>query len=183
MEVSEFLRNCREHYPSLPEDDLLSVLRCKMEPAPDGEPDDVNAEFREALCRELNRTLQKEDRYFIHYLLEQEILYHRALPGGVYFNIQRCAYLLFRLGYVDDSLLIWRAKTVNFDTHCGVDVQLLVGAGVEDTIAWLKNEGSLDAQNAVSWIEGCLGTGDFKNLAGYRESANSTSTTLSNTSL
>src|SRR2546427_1577937 len=31
-----------------------------------------------------------------------------------------------QVGHVEDSLIIWRAKATNFDTHCGVDVQLLV---------------------------------------------------------
>ena len=85
--------------------------------------EDTNAAFRYAVLKELNLTLTDQDRPFIHYLLEQEILYHCALPGGVYESIKQCAYLLLRLGHVEDSLIIWRAKATNSDTHCGVDVQ------------------------------------------------------------
>jgi hypothetical protein len=167
MEVSEFLMKCREGYPSLPNPNLVSQVRCRMV----GEKD-LNASFRYDVCEELNRTLREEDRKLILYLLEQEIRYHQALPGGVYESIKLCAYLLFRLGYVEDSLSIWRAKTTNFDTHCGIDVQLLVATGVEDTLAWLKRNGSPEALAAVGWVEGCRETGDFKNLDGYRDFAN-----------
>jgi len=170
MKVTEFLSQCRECLPSLPGDDLLSEIRCQMDRR-QSEPDDPNAISRYLVLIELNRTLTDRDRPLIHYLLEQEILYHRALPGGVYESIKLCAYLLFRLGHVEDSIKIWRAKATNFDTHCGVDVQLLVAAGVEATLTWLKQQDSEDAQHASSWIAGCAETGDFRNLEGYREFA------------
>jgi hypothetical protein len=135
------------------------------------EAEDKNADFRYAVSQELNRTLHEEDHYFAQYLLEQEIAHHRGLSGGVYEGIKLCAYLLFRLDHVEDSLLIWRAKATNFDTHCGVDVQLLVAAGVQETLNWLRQQESQDAQHAVNWIEGCAATGDFKNPDGYREFA------------
>jgi hypothetical protein len=84
-------------------------------------------------------------------------------------NIKLCAYLLYRLGYVEDSLSIWKAKSTNFDTECGVDIQLLVGAGVERTIAYLKEQNSQEAKDAGSYIEECVESGDFKNLAGWQE--------------
>ena len=170
MNISEFLAKCREYYPSLPGDELLSEVSYRME-LRNGEEDDANAAFRDEVLRELNRTLSDDDRHFIHYLLEQEIIYHRDLPGGVCESIKFGAYLLFRLGHVEDSLRIWRAKSTNFDTSCGIDVQMLVGAGVDETLAWLRQENSKDAQNAVSWIEDCVETGDFKHLESYRRFA------------
>jgi len=49
---------------------------------------------------------------------------------------------------------------------------LLVATGVENTLAWLKGNGSTEALAAISWIEDCRETGDFKNLEMYREFAN-----------
>src|SRR5258708_7595175 len=40
---------------------------------------------------------------------------------------------LFAHGDIEDTLLIWRAKQSNFDAACGIDVQLLCGAGLEAT--------------------------------------------------
>ena len=170
MNAVEFVSRCREHYPSLPSDDSLTAVCCEMMER-GVEAEDKNADFRYAVSQELNRTLSEEDRHFAQYLLEQEIAHHLGLSGGVYESIKLCAYLLFRLGHVEDSLAIWRAKAINFDTHCGVDVQLLVGAGVQETLDWLRRQGSQDAQHAVSWIEGCTATGDFKNPDGYRQFA------------
>src|SRR5882762_5775666 len=161
MDVSEFLSRCREHLPSLPSDDLLSQVQCHIQ-RHQTDDEDEHAAFRYSVLKELNLTLTDQDRPFIHYLLEQEILYHRAVPGGVDESIKLCAYLLFRLGHVEDSLIIWRAKTTNFDTHCGVDAQLLVAAGVENTLTWLKQQTSEDAPGAVNWIEECAKTGDFR---------------------
>jgi hypothetical protein len=166
MDVSEFLTKCRDCYPSLPSEELVSTVRCRMS----GDKD-INAAFRNDVLEALNRTLRDEDRRLILYLLDQEVRYHKSLPGGVYESIKLCAYLLFRLGYVEDSLSIWHAKTTNFDTHCGVDVQLLVAAGVEETLAWLKLNDAPEALSAVGWIEACRKTGDFNNPDGYREFA------------
>jgi len=35
--------------------------------------------------------------------------------------------------------MMWRAKNINFDTACGFDVQALFGAGVEQTLAYLRD--------------------------------------------
>lgn len=51
---------------------------------------------------------------------------------------------LFAFGCVEDTLLIWRAKRKDFDAGCYIDVQLLCGAGVEDTISYLEELGNLE---------------------------------------
>jgi hypothetical protein len=163
-----FLDECRRHYPSLPNTDLLSKVSYHKGIDDDGDEYDTNSEFREQVCEQLNRDLRDTDRRLVRYLLKQEILMHEE-SWGVNENIKLCAYLLYRLGHVEDALLIWRAKSTNFDTGCGVDVQLLVGAGLERTVEYLKEQGSKEAAGAISYIEECVKTGDFNNLEGWRE--------------
>jgi hypothetical protein len=71
---------------------------------------------------------------------------------------------LFSLGVVEDALLLWRAKECNFDTHCGIDVQFLCGAGLEPTKAFLRRDGSDDALAALDYIVRCEGADDFANF-------------------
>ena len=68
---------------------------------------------------------------------------------------------------VRDSLLLWRTKQLNFDTACEFDIQLVVFAGVEPTIAYLKEQQSEEAAQAVAYIEGCQTAGDFDLLEAY----------------
>jgi hypothetical protein len=68
---------------------------------------------------------------------------------------------LFSLGVAEDSLLIWRAKSLNFDTFCGIDVQLLCGAGLEQTKAFLADAGTEDAAKALEYLGEAEESGDF----------------------
>jgi hypothetical protein len=68
---------------------------------------------------------------------------------------------LFALGHVEDSLLIWRAKTRDFDAMCGLDVQLLCGAGVDATRAFLAASEAMEARRALEYLDECVRTGDF----------------------
>ncbi|GAB0169866.1 hypothetical protein LSPCS325_33030 [Lysinibacillus sp. CTST325] len=62
---------------------------------------------------------------------------------------------LFALGYVDDTLLIWRAKEKDFDTHSYIDVQLLCGAGLEKTLGYLQKIDTLEAKKELSYLWKC----------------------------
>ncbi len=62
---------------------------------------------------------------------------------------------VFSLGVVEDSLWVWRAKECNFDTHCGVDVQLLCGGGWEPTMKFLQDHGSDLAKDAMQYLRAC----------------------------
>jgi hypothetical protein len=68
---------------------------------------------------------------------------------------------LFNSGDLPDALLIWRAKMSSFDTACSIDVQLLCGSGLDDTKAYLRREGSADAQAALSYLAEAETAGDF----------------------
>lgn len=68
---------------------------------------------------------------------------------------------LFSLGIVEDSLIIWRAKSSNFDAHCSVDVQLLCGAGLEQTKAYLSSSRDEEATLALEYLAEAEATDDF----------------------
>jgi len=65
------------------------------------------------------------------------------------------AVLLFAAGQVDDSLLIWHAKSSSFDAGSSLDIQLLCGAGLQATLAFLAATDSDDARAALAYIRKC----------------------------
>ena len=73
--------------------------------------------------------------------------------------------LLFKLGDVRDSLLIWKAKTSSYDSSCTVDVQLLCGAGLEETKKFLSDCDEPEADSALEYIVGCEKAGDFNEFS------------------
>lgn len=66
-----------------------------------------------------------------------------------------------------DSLLIWKAKTVDFDTYCGHDIQLIAGGGVDATVEFLNSDGSKEGKDALDYLIGCVKAGDFENIDSY----------------
>ena len=81
---------------------------------------------------------------------------------------------LFSFGDVADSVVIWSAKQCSFDMSCSIDVQLLCGAGVDETLAYLDDLETDPASAAATYIRECITTGDFDDfspadrLDGYR---------------
>jgi hypothetical protein len=167
----DYLNDCRRYYPALPPSEVLSRVDCCGAVDESGVLIDTNADFREQVCELLNRDLQQADRALVRYLLEQEIGVHEPPGWGVGENIKLCAYMLYKLRNIEDCLLIWAAKTTNFDTHCGIEVQLLTGAGLNATINYLEIQGTNEALDAASYLRACEQTGDFNNLEGYAEFA------------
>lgn len=62
-----------------------------------------------------------------------------------------CCWLLFRIGAVEDSALIWRAKNVNFDTSCYIDSVFLIASGPAATAQFARSQGLTDL---AEWVEG-----------------------------
>ena len=83
-------------------------------------------------------------------------------------SIRLCGFLLFVLAQVEDVPLLWEAKTTNFDTMCGFDIQFLVGAGISTTLAYLRAIQEEWAQDAKAYIEESQRAGDFDDLDRYR---------------
>jgi hypothetical protein len=77
------------------------------------------------------------------------------------------AYLLGLHQNVEDCLKIWKSKTTDFDTYCGFDIQLVVFAGVEKTIEYLKTNKSEESEDALKYIKECQKSGDFDEIEDY----------------
>ncbi|GKV54480.1 hypothetical protein NCCP2222_04270 [Sporosarcina sp. NCCP-2222] len=60
--------------------------------------------------------------------------------------------MLFSIGAVEDSLLIWEAKQKNFDTSCYIDVQLLCGAEYDATLDYLLTAASEEAVETMDYL-------------------------------
>ena len=158
MDVKEFIELSRRSSPHLPAAETLGLL-------------DADEDFRAAVCDELNKSVSTSDRELARYILKLYIASHQG-DWGMSDDIRLSAFLLFKIGNVEDSLLIWQAKECNFDTFCGLDIQLTVGAGVEKTIAYLKNLNDSSAAAAAAYITECRDSGDFKSLDNYTEDWN-----------
>lgn len=72
-----------------------------------------------------------------------------------------CVYL-FDNGSLDDVLDIWRAKRSGWDSHFSVDVQLLCGAGLAETKAFLAASSDELAGEALDYLVKCEEAGDFE---------------------
>jgi hypothetical protein len=101
-----------------------------------------------------------EDRLEIRRLLEEEIEREEREVGDQWL-LQALCVLLFSLGVVDDAPLIWVAKSCNFDTMCGLDVQFLCGAGLLPTKVFLAELATPEAREALSYLTECEQGGDF----------------------
>ena len=72
-----------------------------------------------------------------------------------------CAAQLFGLGRVEDAAAIWRAKSASSDAYASIDVHLLCGAGLGETLEWLDAVGDATSRKAAERIRECLAAGDF----------------------
>jgi hypothetical protein len=149
--VLEFIGSFRKRAHDLSEDDIARL---------------ADRQFRDAVYHAIYAANDPADRSLIIALLQHEMQEHRGGPG---FNTSLlfCAFLLAIRRDVRDVLLIWEAKNVSFDTLCGLDVQLLVLAGPEETLRFLRADGSDAARAAVAYIEQGQAAGDFRDLEGY----------------
>lgn len=99
----------------------------------------------------------------VRVLLEHEIMNHDNEEGcGEYLRV--LCFMVFFIGALEDCELIWKAKMLNMDTGCMIDVGLLCGAGFNPTIDYISEKPGL--QKMKAYLEDCRITGDIfdKNL-------------------
>jgi hypothetical protein len=124
-----------------------------------------DASFREALYDRLRHNLSGADRALLRDLLRKEMTYRKdRADDDFYENLHWCAFLLYRIGDVRDAELLLQAKNIDFDTGCGFDVEFLVGAGVDETIRYLRMKSDDDSAAALEYILECKKSGDFDDL-------------------
>ena len=76
-------------------------------------------------------------------------------------------WMLFVLGDVRDSALVWRAKNLNFDCHCFIDSVLLLPQGLAATQEFAAAEGPADL---AEWVASSWVTAPDEEIAGWRKS-------------
>lgn len=108
-----------------------------------------------------------KNRQFVIKLLD-ELIQMRKQPTGISGDsLMLACYLLGLHNELEDCLRIWETKTIDFDTYCYIDIQLVPFAGVDKTIAFLKIQTSKEATDALEYVTACKESGDFKNLDVY----------------
>ncbi|GHP01109.1 hypothetical protein KSF_111560 [Reticulibacter mediterranei] len=141
-----YVDEVRSYQPSLPPEYLRDMIM--YTPTEEG---DQHAKFRMLVLSLLFGSFSLADRAFLRMLLEQEIVYHRY-NYGFSESIKVCAFMLFVLAEVEDVQLLWEAKTTSFDTMCGLNDQLLVGAGIAATLDYLRRADEPWSERASKYI-------------------------------
>lgn len=102
------------------------------------------------------------DREQVRRLLREQAALERKRQGDGDTALMRlCCVQLFNVGDLADVLAIWQAKESSWDAHCSIDVQLLCGAGLEATTAYLAITAGDDAARALGYLRACEAAGDF----------------------
>jgi hypothetical protein len=122
--------------------------------------------FRDAIYAQLDATNDPADRPLIIELLRQEIGLRRE-ERGAFDDLFCCAFLLALKRQLVDVLLLWEAKTVDFDANVGLDVQLLVFCGVDETLRFLAGQPGSGSMDAAKYIRACRAAGDFDAMDEY----------------
>ena len=102
----------------------------------------------------------EQDLDEIRQILQAQMALERQGDGDTEL-MKLCCVQLFSAGVLDDVLRIWQAKESSWDAHCSIDVQLLCGAGLEQTKAYLAADGSEPAAAALHYLLACEAAGDF----------------------
>jgi hypothetical protein len=99
-------------------------------------------------------------------LLAEQTELERRCPGDADTELMKlCCVQLFNAGVQADVLSIWQAKESSWDAHCSIDVQLLCGAGLSETKAHLKADGSTGTTAALDYLFRCEAAGDFADFS------------------
>ncbi|MEQ7011389.1 hypothetical protein ABN028_35025 [Actinopolymorpha sp. B17G11] len=106
---------------------------------------------RAALVAALLSSFTPADAPLIRQLTRAEITAVNSADAGCGDVLLACCWLLFRLGYVEDSELVWRAKEINFDSHSYIDSVFLIPQGAQATAEFARSQGLSDL---VTWVEG-----------------------------
>lgn len=72
---------------------------------------------------------------------------------------------LFSLGQLEDTGLIWQAKRLSMDSFVMIEVQLLCGAGLEQTKLYLLDIDEEEAIAELAYLEKCESAGDFEDFS------------------
>jgi len=129
-----------------------------------------NPSLRLGLCTYLRTD---PNHAFAVALIDKFIELRKDLANGVGMeDLMFGAYLLGLHGQVEDCLLVWDAKQVDVDAYSGVDVQLVVFAGIEATFDFLESQHTDKSREILAYLQDCRQAGDFDDLEGYFDPGN-----------
>lgn len=101
----------------------------------------------------------------IRELLAAEVAAELAYESGEPDLALLCCVQLFARAQASDVLRIWAAKGASMDLDCSLDVQLLCGAGLDETRKMLAADGCPEAAAALDYLERCIAAGDFDDFS------------------
>lgn len=82
-----------------------------------------------------------------------------------------CCVQLFNGGTLDDTLLIWDAKQAGYDAACSIEIELLLGHGLDATKAHLANHPAPAAAAALDRLRALEAAGAFADFSVRAQSA------------
>jgi hypothetical protein len=104
-------------------------------------------------------------------LRDQTVLERRRQGDGDTELMKLCCVQLFNAGILDDVLRIWAAKESSWDTHSSIDVQLLCGAGLDETKQYLAAQDSESAAAALAYLLQSEAAGDFDSYSVHAQAS------------
>ncbi|PZT71332.1 hypothetical protein DN402_05070 [Streptomyces sp. SW4] len=103
-----------------------------------------------------------EDLDEIRALLREHTARERRSQGEGDTELMRlCCFQLFNSGDLDDVLLIWNAKQASFDAACSIDIEFLLGHGLDATKAHLSANPAPSATAALERLRELEADGEF----------------------
>ncbi|GGV13453.1 MULTISPECIES: hypothetical protein [Streptomyces] len=108
----------------------------------------------------------------IRTLLREHTARERRSQGEGDTELMRlCCFYLFNSGDVDDVLLIWSAKQASFDAACSIDIEFLLGHGLDATKAHLSANCAPAAAAALDRLRELEADGEFEGFSVEERSA------------
>lgn len=71
----------------------------------------------------------------------------------------------------EDQILSRYGLRSGYDAHASIDVQLLCGAGLPETLSFLADSSDADLQDALGYLRSCQQAGDFDEFSVAEQSA------------
>lgn len=120
----------------------------------------LSPEARRAIYKQLAGEALAPYRDLLIHLLDEEINLRTALWTHIveddmafYEGIYQCAFLLYRAGDPRDTLLLWNAKHINMDVGSSLGAEYFIGAGRDETLAFLASSPAPEAAAIADYIE------------------------------
>ncbi|MCU0443721.1 MAG: hypothetical protein MUE85_02305 [Microscillaceae bacterium] len=82
-------------------------------------------------------------------------------------DLMYAAYLLGLHRQIEDCLKIWDCKNLDFDTYCGLDAELMLFAGWETTLNFLRKLPQANAQKAFQYLSELKQSNGVEDLDDY----------------